>query len=147
MLLGYLTSRFVTQRENLAAEALAFILNHADRMRKAFRGLVGRTGIALPELVRFRPQRREAQGIPDLVASDAKGADPLLVENKFSADLTESQPVLYLDRLPTEGGGALVFAVPRQRLILRAMAASVTGFRPAHSWFVDLTGIVRSRRN
>src|SRR5262249_12837955 len=58
----------------------------------AFRGLVGRTGIELPQLVRFSSQAGDDQGnIPDLIGSDATGAEPLVVENKFWAGLTEHQ--------------------------------------------------------
>jgi len=54
MLFGHLASRFSTHPENLATEALAFIVNRSAGMREALRRLVGRTGIELPRLARLR---------------------------------------------------------------------------------------------
>lgn len=117
MLFGQLASRFSTSPENLATEALAFILNRSATMREAFRRLVGQTGIELPKLARFRSQAGDEQGnIPDLIGLDAKGVERLVVENKFWAGLTENQPVGYIDRLAVEGGAVLVFVVPSKRL-------------------------------
>jgi hypothetical protein len=117
MLFGHLASRFSTSQENLATEALAFIVNRSEALREALRRLVGRTGIELPPLARFRSQAGDEQGnIPDLIGLDATGAERLLVENKFWAGLTENQPAGYLSRLLTEGGAVLIFVVPRKRL-------------------------------
>jgi hypothetical protein len=119
MLFGHLASRFSTSPENLATEALAFIVNSTEAMREALRRLVGRTGIEVPPLARFRSQAGDEQaGIPDLIGLDAVGAERLLVENKFWAGLTENQPAGYLNRLPSEGGAVLVFVVPNGRLAI-----------------------------
>lgn len=117
MLFGHLASRFSTHRENLATEAVAFIVNRSAAMREALRRLVGRTGIELPPLTNFRSQAGDEQGnIPDLVGLDAMGVERLFIENKFWAGLTENQPAGYLDRLPDEGGAVLIFVVPSKRL-------------------------------
>jgi hypothetical protein len=117
MLFGHLAARFSTSPENLATEAVAFIVNRSAAMREALRRLVGRTGIELPSLARFCSQAGDEQGnIPDLVGLDATGTERLFVENKFWAGLTENQPAGYLERLSTEGGGVLVFVVPSKRL-------------------------------
>jgi hypothetical protein len=114
MLFGHLASRFSTNRENLATEAVAFIVNRSETMREALRRLVGRTGVELPRLARFTSQAVDEQGnIPDLITM---GAERLLIENKFWAGLTENQPAGYLERLPAEGGAVLVFVVPSKRL-------------------------------
>jgi hypothetical protein len=117
MLLRHLASRFSAHPENLATEAVAFIVNRSPAMREALRRLVERTGIELPPLATFRPQAGDGQGnIPDLVGVDATGAEVLIIENKFWAGLTENQPAGYLKRLPAEGGAVLVFVVPSRRL-------------------------------
>jgi hypothetical protein len=117
MLFGHLASRFSTQPENLATEALTFIVDRSAAMREALRRLAGRTTIELPQLTSFRSQAGDGQGnIPDLVGVDATGAERLFIENKFWAGLTENQPAGYLDRLPIEGGGVLLFVVPSKRL-------------------------------
>src|SRR6516162_3813955 len=116
-LFGYLVSRFSTHPENLATEALAFIVNRSATMREELRNLFERTGIELPPLARFQSQAGDEQGnIPDLIGLDAAGAEWLLIENKFWAGLTENQPAGYLERLPKEGGAVLLFVVPRKRL-------------------------------
>jgi len=93
-LFGEMAWRFSTQRENLATEALAFILNRSAAMREAFRRLVGRTGIELPQIARFRSQAGDEQGkIPDLIGLDSMGTERLISENKFWAGLTANQPV------------------------------------------------------
>ena len=117
MLFGHLASRFSTHPENLATEAVAFIVDRSAAMREALRRLAGRTTIELPPLTSFRSQAGDGQGnIPDLVGVDATRAERLFIENKFWAGLTENQPAGYLDRLPTEGGAVLLFVVPSKRL-------------------------------
>jgi len=117
MLFGHLVSRFSTHPENLATEALAFIVNRSAAMREGLRRLVGRSGIELPQLARFRSQAGDEQGnIPDLIGLDTTGAERLFIENKFWAGLTENQPAGYIERLPAEGGALLVFVVPGKRL-------------------------------
>jgi hypothetical protein len=117
MLFGHLASRFSTHPENLATEAVAFIVNRSPAMREALTRLVGRTGIELPPLTRFLSQAGDDKGnIPDLVGLDTTGAERLFIENKFWAGLTENQPAGYIERLTAEGGAILVFVVPSKRL-------------------------------
>jgi len=124
-LFGHLASRFSTQPENLATEALAFIVNRSATMREELRTIFVRTGIELPPLARFQSQAGDEQGnIPDSIGLDARGVERLVVENKFWAGLTENQPVGYLDRLPAEGGAVLVFVVPRLSMVWSEPASS-----------------------
>jgi hypothetical protein len=89
MLFGHLASRLSTHPENLATEALALSINRSPAMREALRCLVGRTGIELPRLVRFRSQAGDDQGnIPDLIGLDATGTERLLA----GADATLGHP-------------------------------------------------------
>ena len=116
---GHLVSRFSTQPENLATEALAFIVNRSATMREGLRTIFVRTGIELPPLARFQSQAGDEQGnIPDLVGLDATGAERLFIENKFWAGLTENQPAGYLERLAVKGSGLLVFIVPSRRFAM-----------------------------
>jgi hypothetical protein len=116
LLFGHLVSRFSTHPENLATEALAFIVNRSATMREELRSLFRRTGIELPPLARFQSQAGDEQGnIPDLIGLDTLGAERLFIENKFWAGLTENQPVGYLERLSAKGSGLLVFIVPSKR--------------------------------
>jgi hypothetical protein len=71
MLFEHLASRFSTHPENLATEAVAFIVNRSPAMREALTRLVGRTGIELPPLTRFLSQAGDDKGnIPDSIGLD-----------------------------------------------------------------------------
>src|SRR6516165_11922026 len=119
MLFGHLVSRFSTHPENLATEAVAFIVNRSPAMREALRRLAGQTGIEFPQLTSFRSQAGDGQGnIPDLIGLDTTGAERLFIENKFWAGLTENQPAGYLERLAVKGSGLLVFIVPSRRFAM-----------------------------
>lgn len=114
---GHLAQRFVSQREDLATEALAWILNRSDVgagwLRTAALGL----GMGGPEgPLRFVTQHLvpDDTARPDLVGLASDGGCPLIIEVKFWAALTPNQPVTYLDRLPP--GGLLLFVVPEARL-------------------------------
>ena len=116
-LLSHLANRFVTQRENLATEALLFILSGSKVARGAFASVLKGAGATLPGRLWFRTQAAEADNaIPDLVGEDADGRQVLVVEAKFWAGLTGAQPTVYLQRLLGEPGGALVFIAPAKRM-------------------------------
>lgn len=115
-LLAFLADRFVTQRENLATEALAYILGRSNTARLAALQTFRRLGAAVPESLAFRTQAwGPDQVIPDLVGEDERQIQHLIIEAKFWAGLTESQPVDYLRRVQQQGSGTLCFIVPAQR--------------------------------
>lgn len=114
-LFGHLALKFGSQPENLATEALGYILSKSARARQGFLGSF-REGVpdALSD-VRFNTQHStEDQGRPDLAGVDDSGALRVLVEAKFWAGFTEHQPVHYLDQLPA--GGVLVVICPNARV-------------------------------
>jgi len=115
-LLGYLTARFSSQPENLATEALAFILGRSVAARAAFSRFVRQMYPACPELVAFHTQVQGDDGaIPDLVALDEYGNHAVLVEAKFWAGLTDNQPLTYLAHVGRRTSGLLLFLVPAAR--------------------------------
>jgi hypothetical protein len=115
--LGFLATRFPGQQENLATEALTYILKRSDNVANGMRLFLNQCGIKVPDRLTYRSQAAEEDGaIPDLVAFDDQGVSAFIIEAKFWAGLTENQPVAYLERLPHERGGALVFLVPSVRL-------------------------------
>lgn len=115
-LFAHLAFRFGSHPENLATDALAFILNRSRPARDAFRELLLALGAQLPDNLRWATQvAGEDSARPDLVGFDDHGAQPVLIEAKFWAGLTENQPVTYLERLPP--GGVLVFVVPATRSV------------------------------
>lgn len=89
--------RFSRVNEDVATDALAFILQSSDPARSGFMKLLRGIEAALPDL-RFRTQQSEGNIRPDMWGFD--GPHPrVFVENKFWAGLTENQPVSYLRQL------------------------------------------------
>lgn len=134
-LLATLVDRFGTPPENLATEALNYILERSPAARRAM------VDIAFPSMplddrarltLTFRTQVAGADGsIPDLVGFDGDQREMLIIEAKFWAGLTDNQPVAYLNRLPTDRNATLLVVAPSLRfetlwpeLIRRASAAN-----------------------
>jgi hypothetical protein len=116
-LFGHLVTRFTSGAENLATEALAYILSLSPAARTALNRIPASLDLRLPEVRSFRTQAwGEDAAIPDLAGFDAQGTVRILVENKFWAGLTPNQPAAYLERLPTDAPGLLLFVVPQRRL-------------------------------
>lgn len=104
-LFGHLATRFGAHPENLATEALGYVLNRSSVANRAFLRFLSQLRIELPDTLSF----------PDLVGSDAQGRRVLLVEAKFWAGLTDNQPLGYLRRLPLDTDSALIFIAPASR--------------------------------
>jgi len=106
--------RFSEQNEDVATEALAFLLNESAAIRSAFVKILRGLSPDLPEL-EFRSQKQEGQARPDIVGR-ANGESRVLIENKFWAGLTDQQPNGYLDLLSRSTQPAiLVVVVPEVR--------------------------------
>ncbi|HEY8601851.1 MAG TPA: hypothetical protein VIL85_25720 [Thermomicrobiales bacterium] len=115
-LFGHLAAKFAASEENLATEALHYLLDRSSIAKRAFLRYVGETGISLPDDLFFQTQVGGVDSaIPDLVGHDATGTQLLIVEAKFWAGLTGNQPVTYLRRLPPGAPGILLFLAPAQR--------------------------------
>jgi hypothetical protein len=89
--------RFSRVNEDVATDALAFILQSSDQARTGFLKLLRGVHPDLPDL-RFRTQQSEGSIRPDMQGLDGPHAR-VFVENKFWAGLTENQPVSYLRQL------------------------------------------------
>lgn len=117
-LFGHLALKFSTHPENLATEALNYIINCSHEARSAFISyLNNRLNIKVSHELSFQSQKYgEDNAIPDLVATDESGQQILVIEAKFWAGLTKHQPVTYLKRLPQNQIGILLFIAPSLRL-------------------------------
>lgn len=114
-LFSHLALKFGSHPENLATEALGYILGRSAAARRGFATSLSAAGSALPQDLRFTTQAQsEEQGRPDLQATDANGVVQLLVEVKFWAGFTENQPLGYLDLLSP--GRVLVVVGPDIRM-------------------------------
>lgn len=112
--LAHLTARFTTQAENLATEALCYLLRSRPPAAAGVIDLARAFGVALPSGLVFQTQNHavEDSSIPDLVAVAPGGSTPLVCEIKFWAGLKDNQPVTYLGRLPADEPGLLLFVAP-----------------------------------
>lgn len=116
---GHLAHQFAVHPENLATEALAFILRTSPAASRAFLEFLCPTGLNCPGGLYLETQRGGLeQSIPDMKCRDDKGQLRVIVENKFWAGLTENQPVTYISELPAGVPGLVLFVVPQARLQL-----------------------------
>ena len=133
-LLGHLASRLSPHPENVATEALAFILSRSEHVRRAVLQFLEGLGVPPPHVVFFGAQKAEENNArPDLRGVDENGTPVLFIEAKFWAGLTDRQPVAYLAALPTDRPTALLVVAPearRQTLwreLLRRCAVGIQG--------------------
>ena len=114
-LLAYLSSRFPGKTEDIAVEALGYILSTSEAARAGLLGLLRSSGANVEGISRVDTQVAGNEGErPDLVGWDENGDERLLIEAKFWAGLTDNQPNAYLKRLGP--GGVLLFVAPEARL-------------------------------
>ena len=113
-LLSHLARNLTDRTEDLAVEALGYILGKSPASREALNSMVGND---IPRVVRVATQViGEDRTRPDLVGFDGHGQERVLIEAKFWAALTENQPNTYLERLPDDDTSLLLFVAPEARL-------------------------------
>ncbi len=117
-LLSFITRRYVSAREDVATDALGFVLNRSKAATKGLSDILSENVPGLPEIVGVKNQVTDWDGgIPDLAGFDADGGvPPVLIEAKFLAALTLHQPNTYWKRLPEDLPATLVFLAPKERL-------------------------------
>lgn len=114
--LGHLARRFTVSEENLATEALTWILRD-PAANSALCALARGAGADLPDGLTFIGQVGNVEtGRPDVVGLDSKQVERLLIEAKFAAGLTDQQPGGYLRRLAAAESGMLLVVAPSARL-------------------------------
>jgi len=116
-LFGHLAPKFGSKPEDLATEALCYVLEQSEVALQAFVEHVNQcSGAALELPLHFSTQERtEGGGIPDLWGRGSSNTHRLLVEVKFWAGLTSRQPNGYLEPLNDAEEGVLLFLVPEKR--------------------------------
>lgn len=99
--------------ENVAVEALGYILNQSLAAREALAETVRLGGAEIDPISRVWTQVRGKEGErPDLVCFDETNVEQVLIEAKFEAVLAKHQPNQYLKSLPQNKPAALLFVVP-----------------------------------
>ncbi len=116
-LLSRVVPKFTSRLEDVAVESLGHILTESEAAKGALRQMLAFGGVEVGPLGKVRTQASGERGErPDLSVEDAHGAERVLIEAKFWAELTHNQPVSYLDRLNGQEPSALLFVVPMLRM-------------------------------
>ena len=117
-LLAQLSWRFHPRMEEVAVEALTYILNRYPASRE---GLAEVVEGPVPDM-KLSAQPFETEAVapdgtrPDVLQKGDDGSERLFIEAKFYAPLTRNQPVRYLGRLTEEGVSVLIFLAPAERV-------------------------------
>ena len=118
-LLAHLYPYIKGSQEDIATFSLQYLLSQSSKLNAAFTKFAADTmGIGLEERLQYLCQvtgESEEKERPDMVGTDADGAEVVLFEMKFYASLTANQPNTYLDRLRKNGGKGLLFICPMAR--------------------------------
>ena len=115
-LLSFIAQRHIHGLEDVATDALFFILTHSASARQALSELLGDKDGPLP-IAQAQPWATDEHGaIPDLACLDDDGNLVALIESKFWAPLTYHQPVTYWQGLPVDRRAVLLFIAPDYRV-------------------------------
>lgn len=116
-LFGHLSLKFATQPENLATEALFYILSNSKNARNGLQKFISNIDNRISNIYSFHTQVHETDNaIPDLVGFDEDDKPICIIEAKFWAGLTDNQPLTYLKRLPSNTPSVLLFIAPMKRM-------------------------------
>ncbi len=115
-LLAHLAPKLDDHTENIAVEALGYILNSSVPVVRALEEVLRTGGTEPGSISHTRTQYSDEKGRPDLSCLDEYGVERVLIEAKFWAGLTDNQPIAYLDRLRANQPSALLFVAPAARI-------------------------------
>ena len=115
-LLSFVARRHTVGREDVATNALYFILSRSNSAKRALSDLLGDDRGPL-QIDSARPWGADALGaIPDLACFDEDDNLVALIESKFWAALTHHQPVTYWESIPVDRPAVLLFLAPDYRI-------------------------------
>ena len=137
---------FSNQYENIATDALAFILNSSESAKHGLMKLLRGINSDLPGNLQFCTQQTEGEARPDMRGDDGM-VTRVFIENKFWAGLTENQPVTYLKRLAEHPkSSVLLMVVPaaREATVWRELTRSLAESNISVSDRENSVGIFRS---
>ena len=116
-LLNLVAQKYTNRREDVAVDALGYILSYSDAAREALTDKFRDAKIEVPAISKVITQAIGVDGErPDLACYDDQDNECLLIEAKFWAQLTHNQPGGYLNRLHGDPPSTLVFVAPAARL-------------------------------
>lgn len=129
--------RFSQVNEDVATDALAYVLESSDAARRGMTKLLRGISPDLPPL-RFKTQQTEGSIRPDMWGF-ADTEPRVFVENKFWAGLTDNQPISYLKQLAA-------YSQPTVLLVVAPAAREQTLWRELSRRLLD-AGISVSERS
>ncbi len=116
-LLSFVARRHAQGLEDVATDALSFILTRSASARGALSEFLGDDGGPLPiAKVNTQAFLESSYAYPDMALQDSVGTVSAYVESKFWAQLTHNQPVTYWEALPKDRRTVLLFVAPQSRV-------------------------------
>ena len=119
-LFAHIAPRLTNRIEDVAVEALGYILSQSEAAREALEETLRLGGAQVCSIARVQTQVTGEKGErPDLIGFDDIWVKQVLIEAKFWAPLTKNQPNQYLKQLlgdRQDGPAALLFVAPKARL-------------------------------
>ena len=116
-LLSFVAQHHYTVLEDVATDALCFILSRSSSVREALSELLGDEEHRRMPIAKVQRQVTDAYGArPDLACLDKDDKLVALIESKFWASLTHNQPVTYWQGLPAHRRAVLLFLAPDYRV-------------------------------
>lgn len=110
-LLSHIATKFIKEYENAANSSIAYLLNEYPAALAALQSYLNINEI--PN--NFETELATAKnGRFDIAGKNDEGQISLIIEGKFWANLTDNQPIGYLDELGNDG--ILLFLAPDRRL-------------------------------
>ena len=115
-LLSFVAQRHTSGLEDVATNALFFILSRSGSARSALSEFLGDKSGLLP-IASAQPWQAVEHGAePDMVCLDEDNNQIAFIEAKFWAQLTHHQPVTYWEGLPADRPSVLLFLAPEFRI-------------------------------
>jgi len=115
-LFGSISIKFSSSSENIATEALCYILGKSKLAKEFFIKYLEKFTFTTEDSILFKTQVNDENKIPDMIGINASGEKVIIIESKFWAGLTDNQPVEYLKSLPKNNKSILLFLAPSKRL-------------------------------
>jgi len=116
-LFSELAVKFTPFPENMATEALLYLLKSHQTSWPILRSFCEQTGVSLPNDLLFESQVwSKDNSQPDIVGKDVNGNRVLVIESKFWADLTKNQPMSYIRSLNKDLPAVMIVISPDRRL-------------------------------